>query len=126
MTHVRRTSIEAYNEIKESGLLSKRRWQAYEILFHHGPLTANQLVRLAAEKFPALKNTWTFNKRLSELRRAGIVDEIAEVPCPLTGRTAILWDCNDRLPLKMDKPRKVKCRHCEGKGFVIEQQTRLF
>lgn len=38
----RQTSIDAYNKAKESGLISKRRWEVYECLFNYGPMTQNE------------------------------------------------------------------------------------
>lgn len=121
----RQTSIEAYHTIKENGLLSERRWQVYDLVFRHGPLTGNQLIQLARKEYPML-NTGAFNIRLSELRKMGVVEEIRTVVCPVTGHNVIEWDVTDRLPLKLENPKRIKCRHCDGKGYLETTQTRLF
>lgn len=113
----RRTSIEAYNFIKDNGLLSKRRWQVYDILYQHGPLTGNQLIKIARREYPML-NTGAFNTRLSELRDRQVVSEIKEVLCPISGHRVILWDVNDRLPFTPKRVAKTKCKHCDGKGYT--------
>jgi hypothetical protein len=95
----RRTSIAAYNEIKESGLLAKRRLEVYDVLFHHGPLTAGELLQLMASRVSkgAASSSW---KRLSELRDAGVIEETKERICQVTGMNVIEWDVTDQLPIK--------------------------
>lgn len=121
---MRDTSIEAYNRIKDEGLLSERRLQVYEILFENGPLTGNQLIKIAQKQYPML-NTGAFNTRLSELRNAGVVKELREIICPVTGYNVILWDVTSRLPIKVEKAIKHKCPTCNGSGYIKEQQLRF-
>ncbi len=122
---IRQTSIEAYNTIKDNGLLSERRWQVYNVLFHHGPLTATQI----ASKIPGIKSASVGNNshaRLGELRQMGCVVETGYVECPLSGMTVIRWDVTDKVPVKFERPSRVKCTHCSGKGYIETQQTKLF
>lgn len=123
----RRTSIEAYNNIKENGLLSERRWQVYSVLFDIGPATGGEVFKEMKKRYgmlvPTNSNTTT---RLGELRNCGVVEELGERECSVSGQRVILWDVTDRLPTKLEKPKKIKCPHCDGKGYVVEQQTRLF
>jgi hypothetical protein len=107
---MRRTSIEAYMAIKESGQLSKCRLEAYEVLFHHGPLTATEVtVR------HGVSNGW---KRLSELKRFGVILETGVRPCSVTGHNATLWDVTDSSQLDLGlRPAKKNirtCPHCGG------------
>lgn len=81
---MRKTSLEAYQKLKESGTLSKRRWQAYDTLFHHGPLTGNELAR-----YSGVPGMW---KRLSELKKLGLVAMVGEKVCDVTGEKALTWD----------------------------------
>lgn len=90
---MRRTSIDAYNKIKAEGLLSQRRWQVYEILFQHGPLTAGEIFE---HGLGIVKGSVC--ARLTELREMGIVYEYGEKKWSSTGHVGILWDVNDRLP----------------------------
>ena len=87
----RSTSREALAYIESSGILGKRRTQAYRFLFDHGPMTANELSQHAGN----LSGLW---KRLSELRSMGMVREMGERKCAITGRQAILWDVTEKLP----------------------------
>lgn len=104
----RETSIEAYYAIRDSGLLSRRRFEIYEILALHGPLTANQafqhLERNRAGKFRFDSNT---RARLTELREFGVITEIGTQKCSVSGMNTILWEITGRLPVKpAKKPTK--------------------
>jgi len=83
----RPTSTIAYNAIRESGTLSKRRWEAYEALFRHGPMTGQELAQLTST--PGM---W---KRCSELETLGLVRPLTTRPCGVTGREAIVWTLTD-------------------------------
>lgn len=88
-------------------------------------MTANQVI----EKFRKLHhmlNTGAVTTRLSELRLVGVVTEIGTVSDPITGNNVIQWDVTDRVAIKLEKPKRIKCDHCEGKGYFQEQQARLF
>ncbi len=114
---IRQTSIEAYQTIRESGLLSRRRLEAYDILFNHGPMTAQELDRKAGSV-----GLW---KRLSELEAVGVVATVGERDCKVTNMNAILWDVTDKLPIKFEKPKRVRCPHCNGQGFIEHQQVKF-
>jgi hypothetical protein len=115
----RRTSLEAYRRAEADGILKGRRLEAYQALFHHGPMTAQELVRVAGK--PGL---W---KRLSELREMGAAVELGERVCNVTGELAIEWDVTDQTPVPMPKKtaHRVRCPSCEGRGFHVEEQLRL-
>jgi len=122
-THVRDTSIQAYHEIKESGLLSERRFQVYQILYKYGPITSGQLVEIA-KKHKKLCHTSAFQGRLSELRDMGVVQEVKKDKCPITGRNVIFWDVNSKLPMKLQKPetKDQKIRRLEARIVELERQ----
>lgn len=115
----RETSLEAYHRIKDEGLLSVRRWQVYDVLFHNGPLTANQMIKLFQSRYPQyrLTNTGSLATRLSELRDRGVVHEVAEIKCPVSSFRTIQWDVTDKLPVEFKKPHRNKCHVCDGKGY---------
>lgn len=117
---IRETSIEAYNIIKVKGLLSERRWQVYDVLFNKGPLTATQIASLIP-KFKSPSVGFNVHARLCELRAMKVVKELGEMMCPLTGMTVILWDVTNRLPTKIEKPKRIKCQQCGGKGYFEEE-----
>jgi hypothetical protein len=118
----RRTSIEAYNEIKENGLLSRRRFQVYESLaLLHRSATASEI----ATKMPGQKSESVganIHARLGELRECGVVEEDGETKCPLTGMMVILWKITSNLPIKKTKPTRIKCKECNGKGYHLQER----
>jgi len=98
---VRRTSIAAYNEIKASGLLSKRRLEIYEVLYLSGPMTANEVFRALYKNDMGPENAASNSAaRFSELRDIGVIQEIRERTCQVTGMNVIEWDVTDQLPIK--------------------------
>lgn len=121
---VRDTSIEAYRTIKENGLLSKRRWQVYDVLFHHGPLTVGELWAWHLKDQGIQLNS--ISPRTSELLNFGVITEIRERKCRSTGNLSIEWDVTSRLPANFEKPKKTPCPHCDGRGYTMEQQFKLF
>ena len=122
---VRDTSIEAYNKIKENGLLSKRRWQVYDVVYNHGPMTSGEAFKIL-NNGSATKSLTQSRARFTELREMGVFVELGERTCSVTGHAAILWDVTSKLPIKFEKPLRQKCPHCDGKGYIENRQTKLF
>lgn len=120
---VRETSIDAYNEIKANGLLSEKRFQVYEILVDHGPLTGAEVSQRIRQKHGRSTVSETVRNRLTELRDLGVVREVGQKPCPITGRTVIVWDVTKNLPEQTKKPDRTTCPHCKGLGYF--EQGRL-
>lgn len=127
---MRLTSINAYNRIKDEGLLSQRRLEVYQILYQHGPLTANEIVRKAKESHPNVNQTG-FNARLSELKRMKVVAEVGDRHDEVSGHRCLLWDVTDGLPSKLvvnDLTRKhlLKCREVLQKVYVSFPEAKQF
>ena len=100
----RQTSIDCYNEIKNSNLLAKRRFETFDAIFKSAPCTRQE----------ALEHTNPFNAlslsaaRFTELRRLGVIYEVRVRECKVTGRNVIEWDLTDRLPVNVKKTIKTK------------------
>lgn len=118
---IRETSITAYNTIKENGLLSKRRWEVYDALYSlNRPATASEI----AVNMPGFKSQSVganVHARLGELVENCTVAEVGVTKCPITGMHAYLWDVTGRLPVKPNKPTKIKCKSCNGAGYHIQE-----
>ena len=90
----RQTSIDCYNEIKNSNLLAQRRFETFNAIFKSAPCTRQE----------ALEHTNPINAlslsaaRFTELRRIGVIYEKDVRPCKVTGRNVIEWDLTDKLP----------------------------
>jgi len=93
--NTRQTSIECYNQIKAEGLLSKQRLAVYTSLLKMGkPSTAREVYStMNVEKQEAT--------RFTELRNLGVIYEVGNRKCSITGRTSIEWDSTDRLPIEI-------------------------
>ncbi len=93
----RQTSIDCYNQIKASGLLSKRRFEVYEAIYKNAPCTTNE----------ALKDIYSgshgVGSRTTELRDLGVIYEKGIKKCTVTGKKVIEWDLTDKLPIKPEK-----------------------
>lgn len=119
---IRDTSIHAYQTIKDNGLLSERRWQVYDCLYHHGPATGNELLLKFTERFGKFNgNSPVVTSRLSELRDLGVAVEVRERPCTITGHNAIEWAVLDCLPHEK-KSKAEHCYWCDGcnQRFVLK------
>lgn len=98
----RQTSINVYNDIISEGLLTKRRLEVYKCLYNSGPLTGAQVATLLRRPGSVSE---TVRNRITELVKQGVVYEVAEVVCPITGRNVLQFDVTDKRPV--DLPRQV-------------------
>ena len=46
--------------------------------------------------------------RFTELRKLGVIYEVQNRKCTITGRTSIEWGLTDRLPVNIKNPNKTK------------------
>lgn len=117
----RQTSIDSYKEIVADGTLSKRQLQVYKALYVGGPMTQRE-TEIAI--FGKLGHSIT--PRFAELERSGAIRTPRKRVCKITKRTVHEWEITGSKPLKFDRPKKIKCKHCKGKGYFTEQQAKLF
>lgn len=99
----RTTSIEAYNQIKDEGLLGTLQFAVYEKLFRYGPLTQGELW---SQHFPDFQRH-DIGPRVAELHKFGVVVSVGRRKCGVSGRTCMVWDVSDALPIKPE-PREPK------------------
>lgn len=84
------TSLEAYGNLKSSGLLTKQQHVVLQALKCHGDSTASELTAaILAERGGAPDPS--YQKRLSELCRKGVVVKLPSRPCRVTKHSAIVW-----------------------------------
>jgi len=102
--NIRKTSIDCYNQIKQAGLLSKRRFEVYEALLSSAPCTSSEAIRNAKTTF----GVFGVSSRFTELRDLGVIYEKGEKQCSITGRNVIEWDLTDRLPVNIKNINKTK------------------
>ncbi len=120
---MRQTSIDVYNEIKNSGLLSKLRFEVYDALFQAGPMTAQEtwhyLRDQAARNGQAKINGIT--PRFSELLRSGVIKTVGTAKCKITGRNCTVWEVTDQLPMKLNQPLTTKERLAIAEDFIDQK-----
>ena len=98
---IRNTSVLAYNQIKEEGLLSKMRFYVYDLIFQHGPVNISQLIKISEGGGSGIINTGSISGRISELVDRGVIEEDYTGKCPLTGRQTIFWRITNSLPIEL-------------------------
>lgn len=118
------TSIETFHHIRDNGLLSKRRFEVYQTVYMHGPMTSAEAFSIMNKANP-LKNLTQSRARFTELQTMAVLKTIGERKCKITGRNALIWEVTDRLPIKIDKPVKHKCNQCRGTGYISEIQLKM-
>ena len=100
--NTRQTSIDCYNQIKIDGSLSKMRFKVYSALLSMGkPSTTREVY----ETMNVIKQEAT---RFTELRKLGVIYEVQNRRCTITGRTSIEWDLTDKLPVEIKSSIKTK------------------
>jgi hypothetical protein len=122
---MRNTSIQAYREIVESGSLSTRRLEVYDALFSHGPLKTREIWANFFKEKEISQNS--INPRLSELKEMGIVEEVGEKACSITGKNCILWDVTANLPKKLpkQKTRRIQIKELEEENKKFKKMIHV-
>lgn len=117
----RNTSVAAYQSITENGLLSRRRWEVYEVLYRFGPLTQLELAKAHFQHTQA-RNV---QPRISELAALGVVEHVGFKVDEVTQQKNMLWDVNDQLPVKPMKKKSSRARILELENEVRELKLKL-
>ena len=102
--NTRQTSIDCYHQIKAEGLLSKRRFEVYQAIFRKAPCTSSEAMQGLLNAGNVLSQS---RARFTELRELGVIYEVRERKCRITGRVVIEWDLTDNLPTRT-KPINTK------------------
>ena len=103
--NTRQTSRDCFTQIKEEGLLSKMRFKVYEAILKNAPCTSAEVLSTLLSKNSAITSS---RARFTELRELGVIYEVQNRKCNITGRTSIEWDLTDRLPINIKKSNKTK------------------
>lgn len=104
----RDTSIDAYHAIQENGLLGRRQWQIYDVLYRHGPLTYAGVCNFLQGEMMIHISPHGLGSRFSELREMGVIKEIGQEPDPVTKMTVLVYDVTSGIPEKKNKWKKSK------------------
>ena len=103
---VRQTSIDAYNQIKKDGSLTKLKLQVYHCIMRNDNFTAAELHN--SFYYLQVKQISTVRARITELNQLGCIESLNVRKCRITGRQAHTWTLTDEQPRKevynFDKP----------------------
>ena len=103
--NTRQTSIDCYYKIKEEGLLTKMRLEYYEAIFNNAPCTSGEAYDAMITGKVVGKSHRIERARFTELRRMGVIKEVGERKCKISGIRTIVYDLTDELPT--DLPPKI-------------------
>jgi hypothetical protein len=95
--------MEAYHQIKDSGMLRKLQWEVYRTLFQYGPLTQLETVRFINR--PDIQDR-SILPRFAELARMGVIEAVGKVRCKISENTVYQYDVTSNLPKKVKRLTK--------------------
>lgn len=121
---MRDTSLDTYHKLVSTGMLSKRRRQVAEFIAVFGPTYQ----RKAHKELSKLEksNSSSFMSRFCELEKMDVIEIVGEGFDEDTGNRVYLYDLTGRMPVRFEKPKRIKCKSCDGKGYHETTQTKLF
>lgn len=116
---MRETSIEIYNKIRESGMLSNTRFKIFEAICRR-PRTANEI-------FWDLGMQTNQSGRFTELQEMDVIEESGTRICSITGNRATVWEVTGRMPKKtkvMDKKLQTILNSIAKVGKEIDESLK--
>ena len=81
------------------------RFKVYEGILKNAPCTSAEVLSTLLSKNSAITSS---RARFTELRELGVIYEVQNRKCNITGRTSIEWDLTDRLPVDFKNSNKTK------------------
>lgn len=92
ITTPRETSVQAFYNAVDSGVIRTRQEQVYAALRAIGPATANEVFEyLKEQRHLGLRYDSNTRARFTELRDLGVIREAGSRPCRITHQTCITW-----------------------------------
>jgi hypothetical protein len=89
--NTRQTSIDAYRNLVEGGVLAEKNSVVYRHLFHNGATTQKKTERFFNDR------TYTLRPRFAQLEKMGLIECVGEELCEETGKKNMLWDVTNRV-----------------------------
>jgi len=82
-------SKEAYINLRDSELLSKRELETYELILFNPNKTARELTKIAGKEDPNY-----FRPRINELETLGVIKRNGKRVCDISQNTSYIWTIN--------------------------------
>lgn len=106
---MRETSLKAYREAVESGLLSKQRDKVFFWMCQFTPCTVNELIQHVGELHkPLFRTPDKINRYPSILKRMNLVKDEGKRNCKVTGKECVVWDLTHKKIQKEVKLKKIE------------------
>ncbi len=116
------TSLKAYLEITENGTIEKLKHKVWKFVIDNGPCTQDDCFSFYMQQ-PGF-TTGSYTARFSDLKREGVITEVGTRVNVKTGKSNELWDVTGNSPIKFEKPKRIKCTTCNGKGHIEQTQSK--
>jgi Fe2+ or Zn2+ uptake regulation protein len=87
---IRQSSIDAYREAQESGLVAQCQILVLETVFNHHPVTANEVLDILYQQNQRVSQN-TINTRFSELEGMGLIKTVERKQDKVTGKLNNAW-----------------------------------
>lgn len=120
---VRETSLEAYRDIIQSGLISEKRLDVFKAVIVYGPGTSAEIIQAANIDGNSIVSQ--ARARLNELREMGVIEEAGERKCKQTNRKAIVWRVTGNYPTKYEIPETKKERKEKALNMILTLSKRM-
>jgi len=91
ITRPRETSVQAFYNAVDSGVIETRREQVYAALRALGVATSNEVFERMKQDYQGPRYISTVAARFTELRDLGLIYEVGSRPCLVTRQTCITW-----------------------------------
>lgn len=103
------TSVQTYNAICKSGLISAKRMKVFDI-FYKNPqgLTGAEVSEIYRSENPTSQHSETIRNRITELFQMGVIAEVGVVVCRFSKRNVMKWSCIDSMPIKLEVKMTLK------------------
>jgi hypothetical protein len=122
----RLTSIEAYQKMKDRGLLSKRRLEVLEALVKIKiPSTQNEVYRWMVEHQKTRAQINGVNPRFAELEARKVIASSGFRKCAVTGERCMVWIVTGNLPVAPEPKKTVTQKLHEALAEINRLKERL-
>jgi len=95
------TSRAAFDDLVGSGQLVGKQKHLLKILMLTGPATSGEII----DQIGRVKNVNAWRGRFTELQARGLIRQVGERPCKISGRLCIVWSATGR-DTALDEGRK--------------------
>ncbi len=119
MTKVRRTSREAYAFLVEHGLLVGKQQRIVGWLVEMGPSTSGEVIAKIG-----VRNVNAERARFTELQARGLIREVGERRCAISGRTSLVWEATNRTQ-PLDRKRGHRVNGPAWKALAMDALAKL-